>query len=290
MNRFPQVFQEVKSINLPFTGTLSLSDFVGSFTVVTNNRSGTNFATSNPPSDRLISGITPNGTRGTYSGDPKNLLTDDIGVALIDSHFNLIGVPGGPNTIEHSSQAGIQIVGPDMSNPDVNNGVDNRIQSNNLTDNQIGVFVNNASRNVIGGAGAGNVIVDDAPFNQQRIDQVGVYTFDRAATMNSISNNTITNMGGYGILLFNTPPNSNNVVMTGPNANRVSGSGSADFRVFNGAVQFRTTPVSSSTGTAKGQHRQHGKPHPKGPARGGKKQTKATQSSHSVSALTRRLH
>ncbi len=128
----------------------------------------------------------------------------------------------------------------------MNANIDNTVQANTLTDDANGVFVSNASLNLIGGmgAGTGNVITNNSPSVVPRNpNQVGVYIFGGGT--NTIARNTITGMGGYGILLFNTPPNADVVFQTGPNRNIVTRSGSADFRVFNGPVQVVTKPSTS---------------------------------------------
>ena len=100
--------------------------------------------------------------------------------------------------------------------------------------NPTGVYIENAPGNVIGGSSAAANVI-----SANRI--TGVYILGAQSVGNVVEGNLIgyaangrtrAGNGQYGVLLYNAPANT--VVRSGPNANRITGSGIANFRVFIG--------------------------------------------------------
>ena len=127
--------------------------------------------------------------------------------------------------------------------------------------NYIGIFLDAASSNTIGGttAGAGNFIAGNKMNGSE--GSTGIYFFDGAANNTVVGNNIGTNvngksgrglgMGDYGVLLFNA---SNNPIARSIGNNRVVGSGIANLREFTGPV---TQPRSSGGGKPTQHHPHH---------------------------------
>jgi hypothetical protein len=132
----------------------------------------------------------------------------------------------------------------------------------------VGVAVEDASRNTIGGLsnGAGNVLTGN--------DQAGVYLFGHANSSqgNVIQRNLIgTAADGsrgagnrqYGVLLFNAP---NNLVdKSRPGRNRFSNNGIADVREFSGSVSAGGSTGSGSKKASRVVARQVSPHVPRGP-------------------------
>ena len=127
--------------------------------------------------------------------------------------------------------------------------------------NYIGIFLNGASSNTIGGttAGARNFIAGNKRNGLE--GSTGIYFFNGAANNTVVGNNIGTNvngksgrglgMGDYGVLLYNA---SNNPIAKSLGNNRVVGSGIANLREFTGPV---TQPRSSGGGKPAQQHPHH---------------------------------
>ena len=125
--------------------------------------------------------------------------------------------------------------------------------------NHIGIFVNDAMNNTIGGTapGAGNVIAGNLPVGQDR--STGIYFYSGAAGNLVQGNHIGTNASGktgknlglddYGILLYNAPRNT--YPTRGKGANTIRGSGIAATREFSSSAPLATTSGTTSKGRAK---------------------------------------
>ena len=188
-------------------------------------------------------------------GYDQKVLGNFIGVWVNNVPQTQIGLAGAGNFISANAEAGVYIIGRDASANLVQGniiGLGPAGQSYNqeATDPTnpfpIGVYIQDSSSNTIGGTvnGAGNTISGN---------NVGVYIFGTgsSSTNNQVLRNSIglsVNGGSrpgnalYGVMLYNAP--SNNVPQSGPSANRIVGSGIANYREFSGPVA--TTQTSSS--------------------------------------------
>ena len=120
--------------------------------------------------------------------------------------------------------------------------------------NYIGIFLDEASFNVIGGTTpeAGNFIAGNNPNGTE--GSIGIYFFDGAANNTVVGNNIGTNvngrsggnlaMGDYGVLLYNA---STNPIAKSLGNNRVVGSGIANLREFTGSVTGATSSGGGKT-------------------------------------------
>ncbi|MBV8316647.1 MAG: hypothetical protein JOZ53_17050, partial [Planctomycetaceae bacterium] len=127
--------------------------------------------------------------------------------------------------------------------------------------NYIGIFLDAASSNTIGGttAGARNFIAGNKMNGPD--GSTGIYFFDGAANNTVEGNNIGTNingksgkglgMGDYGVLRYNAP--NNNVPLSGTGANRIVGSGIAANREFTGTTA--SGPSATPTPKAGPKHR-----------------------------------
>src|SRR5271157_867288 len=113
--------------------------------------------------------------------------------------------------------------------------------------NQSGIYMENAPGNTIGGTSAASRNVISANLI------TGVYILGAESVGNVVEGNLIgyaangrtrAGNGQYGVLLYNAPANT--VVRSGPQANRITGSGIANYRVFLG----RTVSANPSGGQA----------------------------------------
>ena len=193
-------------------------------------------------------------------GYDQKVLGNFIGVWVNNVPQTQIGLAGAGNFISANAEAGVYIIGRDASANLVQGniiGLGPAGQSYNqeATDPTnpfpIGVYIQDSSSNTIGGTvnGAGNTISGN---------NVGVYIFGTgsSSTNNQVLRNSIglsVNGGSrpgnalYGVMLYNAP--SNNVPQSGPSANRIVGSGIANYREFSGAV---ATTTQSSSGKGSG--------------------------------------
>jgi parallel beta-helix repeat protein len=80
----------------------------------------------------------------------------------------------------------------------------------------------------VGNSAQGNTISENR--------RVGVYIFG-GADGNSVRRNRIASNGDYGVFVYNARNNVNDVILTGADGNRISGSAFAPFREFTGPVQ-----------------------------------------------------
>jgi parallel beta-helix repeat protein len=221
---------------------------VGSFSVIEGNTLGV------LPASPLAAGQVPDRSQDALSGYVNNA----VGVYILDSARNRIGVPGAGNMVLGDKQAGIELDGTESTL--------NLVQANTLIDNLNGVFIHNAQNNTIGGtaAGEGNTITDDHPATAAKIAQSGVYIFDLNSTGDVIVGNIIKGMKYYGVLFYNTPQNANANLEKG---NQVSQSGTADFRIYNGVVA-RGTKHHAHKARVSRRHTRLAEVHPKGPRHG----------------------
>ena len=120
-----------------------------------------------------------------------------------------------------------------------------------------GVFIGNSSLNTIGGAGAGNTIYGN---------NVGVYIVGTGglSTNNQVLGNFIglsANGGSppgnvlYGVMLVNAP--NNNAPQSGPSANKIVGSGIANYREYSGPIDPTTQSSSGSKAKKPAIHSDH---------------------------------
>jgi hypothetical protein len=160
---------------------------------------------------------------GTAQGQ-GNLIADNTNAGV-----HISGIEATGNQIEGNS-----ILGP--NSPPSNNRRGTRTDPTNPF--PIGVYIENASSNTIGGTGAGQG-------NTISGNNVGVYIVGTggSSTNNQILGNLIgaSASGGpnpgnvlYGVIFVNAPFNS--APESGPGANRIIGSGIANFREYSGPV------------------------------------------------------
>jgi hypothetical protein len=172
-----------------------------------------------------------------------------VGVYINNASGNQIGAPGSPNTISGNSSVGVEIYGSvSTAIPPVGPSTANLVEANiiglasnghtALTKNgqfvqPHGVFILDASGNMIGGStsGSGNTI--------SGIETVGVYIVSDVGTSsgNVVQRNLIglaangsrgPGNNGYGVFLLNSP--NNTVPLTGAAANRFGRNRTANFR------------------------------------------------------------
>ena len=180
--------------------------------------------------------IGPGGSGGAGAGNT-------VGVYINGAPGNTIGVAR-RNVISGNSSVGVYILGSaSTGNVVAGNLIGLAPDGIQRLPNQNGVYIENAPGNVIGGvsAAAGNWI------SANRI--VGVYILGGQSVGNVVEGNIIgSNMAGgragngqYGVLLYNAPANT--VVRSGPQTNRITGSGIANYREFLGARCPPTRPA-----------------------------------------------
>jgi hypothetical protein len=190
---------------------------------------------------------------GLPIGNQYGIWINDVPNAIIGG-----AARGQGNTIADNTLAGVYISGPDAIRNQIEGnsilGPNSRPSTNKRTKTDpsnpfpIGVFVENSSSNTIGGAGAGagNTISGNT---------VGVYIVGArgSSAKNQVMGNHIgLSTGGgpgpgnllYGVILVNAPNNS--VPQSGPAANRIIGSGIANYREYSGPIS--TTPGSTTRG------------------------------------------
>jgi hypothetical protein len=198
----------------------------------------------------LQTAFVPNRVLGNLIGTDRTGLVaagNLYGVYINGLAGNVIGQPGAGNVISGNSSVGIEIIGSlstantvqgNIIGPGRDGKTSFRVNGQSFLQ-QIGVGIQNASRNTIGGplAGQGNLIAGN--------DQAGVYLFGQSNSTqaNVVQANTIgLKLAGrgtlgnrlYGVLEFNAP--SNTVVQRGKAANHFAGNGIANVREFTGPV------------------------------------------------------
>ena len=174
--------------------------------------------------------IGPSGSGGAGAGNT-------VGVYINGAPRNTIGVARG-NVISGNSSVGVYILGSPSTG--------NMVAGGNLIGlapdgikrlpNPTGVYIENAPGNVIGGGSS--VAANWISANRS----VGVYILGAQSVGNVVEGNLIgSNIAGgragngqYGVLLYNAPANT--VVRSGPQTNRITGSGIANYRVFLGGT------------------------------------------------------
>jgi hypothetical protein len=216
----------------------------------------------------LQAGTPPNLVLGNLIGTDRTGLVSAgnlYGIYINGLAGNVIGRPGAGNVISGNSAVGIEIIGSlstgnMVQGNTIGPGRDGRTAfraSGQTFLQQIGVGIQNASKNTIGGSlpGQGNVIAGN--------DQAGVYLFGQSSSTqaNVVQANTIgLKTGGrgslgnrlYGVLEFNAP--NNTVVQRGKGANRFAANGIANVREFTGPVNSGTAPGTSTTAHKRSVH------------------------------------
>jgi hypothetical protein len=211
-------------------------------------------------------GTTIQGNRIGTDATGAVALGNEVGIYINGVPRNLIGgtAPGAGNIISGNTIA-IYLLGSTTTG--------NQIQGNLIgldaagkvpLGNYIGVYLDAASSNLIGGTapGARNFIAGDKRNGPD--GSTGVYAFNKAQK-NQVQGNSIgtaldgrsgkgLGMGDYGVLLFNAP--NNGVPRGGKARNRILGSGIAAFREFTGS----TRASAASTVTRPATVRLEGRP------------------------------
>jgi titin len=198
-------------------------------------------------------------------------LGNTVGVYINGVSRNTIGgTASAAGNVISGNQVGISLFGPlTTANLVQNNWIGIDASGKSPLGNQVGVFVDAASSNTIGGPAAdlGNVI---------SANQTAVYFFD-AARGNLVEGNLIgTNISGgtgrglgnsdYGVLLFNAPTNT--VVTSGAARNTIRNSGIASVREFTGRVtQGNPRRAGSRQAHSARPTGQQARSHPAGPSR-----------------------
>jgi hypothetical protein len=217
----------------------------------------------------------------------QNSVDNVVGVYINGGSGNQVGgtISGAANVISGNRSVGVEIYGAGSTANLIQGNIiglaaDGRSAfrgSNGLFVQSVGVFIQAASGNVIGGSGAGmgNVITGN--------DSAGVFILSLAGTSqsNSVQGNFIgsgANGGpgpgndGYGILLDNAP--NNPIGRTGSAANQFGRNGIADIRRYSGPQTASLLPVSSETSAV------HATAHPKGPVRHVRRKVSAVRMKH----------
>ena len=200
---------------------------------------------------------------GTDAGGSKPL-SNIVGIYLNKTSGNRVGgvLPGERNVISGNTQAGVDILGPA--------GGSNSLQGNligpaadgtsALRDSsggfiqQVGVYLEDASGNLIGGTtpGAGNTISGNF--------SAGVFIASRVATAtgNSIVGNSIgvglANLG-YGVLLANAP--NNQVIFSGAGANSLGVNGVGNVRNYQGVLDASAGQATAARQSSKASAHKH---------------------------------
>ena len=216
----------------------------------------------------LPAGTPPNQVLGNLIGTDRTGLVAQgnlYGVYINGLATNVIGAPGAGNVISGNSVVGIEVIGS-LSTGNVIQANVIGLGSDRKTTfrlnghqflQQIGVGIQNASKNTIGG---GNLIAGN--------DQAGVYILGQSnsAQGNVVVGNLIgTKVPGgptvgnrlYGVLKFNAA--NNNVVQSGKGANHFTANGIANVREYTGPVNTKSSKVKRGANKAK----QHGVAHPR---------------------------
>ena len=192
---------------------------------------------------------------GVTEAEDGSPIGNVYGIWINDVPKTMVGGPAQDerNTISDNTSAGVYISGPDATGNLVEGnsilGPNNKGTRTDPTNPlPIGVFIQNSSSNTIGGAGAGegNTIYGN---------NVGVYIVGTggSSTDNQVLGNFIglsANGGSrpgnvlYGVILVNAP--NNNVPQSGPSANKIVGSGIANFREYSGSIAPTTQSSSGA--------------------------------------------
>jgi hypothetical protein len=200
-----------------------------------------------------------------------------VGIYINSAAGNQIGAPGMANTISGNSSVGVEIYGSGSTGNLVEANIiglakdgQSAFQQNGRFVQPTGVFIYNASSNLIGGptTAAGNVISGN--------ESAGVYIFSRfgISSGNTVRGNLIglakgggrgPGNNGYGVLLLNAP--NNQAPLKGPATNRFGRNRIANFRKLSrpaAANQFLTAKSRAQDAASKsGSH--HRPLHPAGP-------------------------
>jgi Periplasmic copper-binding protein (NosD) len=149
------------------------------------------------------------------------------------------------NSIANNTAIGVSILGSlSTSNVVQGNGIDGNTFA--------GVYVEGAAGNTIGTGAAGSSTKSGVgvPNSISRNGSVGVYLFG-GASGNEFRRNLIKANGLYGAFLFNSAGNVSGFVRSGPDANRIEGSGIASFREYTGNVTAPFTSLPPTQHSAK---------------------------------------
>ncbi|MGC8639322.1 MAG: beta strand repeat-containing protein [Isosphaeraceae bacterium] len=234
--------------------------------VISGNEAGIEIS-GNDSRGNLVTGnfIGPSAEGGSGTGNT-------VGVYINGAPGNLIG---GGNVISGNGSVGVYILGgPSTGNQVTGNLIGVGPDGLSRLPNQIGVYIENAPGNVIGGtsSAARNVIAANIIS--------GVYVIAGQSVGNVVESNLIgyaangvTRLGNreYGVLLYNAA--NNNVPQRGPVGNRIVASGIANFREFTGRAVTANPPSGQSSRQRSTGHRGvrvrliTGSPTPRGPVR-----------------------
>jgi hypothetical protein len=208
---------------------------------------------------------------GTTAGGTAPL-GNIVGIYINSAAGNQIGAVGSPNTISGNSSVGVEIFGVGSTGNVVEGNIiglasdgQTAFTSNGLFVQPFGVFILNASGNMIGGtSGARNVISGN--------ESAAVYIVGRSGVASgnivqgnliglSISGGAGPGNNGYGVLLLNAP--NNQAPLTGPAANRFGRNRIANFRKLSGKAARKVG--NHVAATTSGPHSRA--IHPHGPGR-----------------------
>jgi hypothetical protein len=260
------------------TGNTVGGTSVGTLNVLSGNYVGLMIA-------GTTAGADPNQALGNRIGTDLSgakPLGNIVGIYINGAAGNLIGSPepGAGNIISANHSVGVEVLGSGSSANTIERntiGLAADAQgvfrsSNGLFTEQYGVFLQDASGNMIGGAAPGTANVISG--NQA----AGVFILSRSAgsSGNVVQGNDIgAGLGGssgpgntgYGVLLFNAP--GNQVVVTGPAANVFGANGIQNFRNYSGPLPVNQVLAQGSRvhGRALGSKASRPRVHPAGPVR-----------------------
>ena len=150
--------------------------------------------------------------------------------------------------ISGNSSVGVYILGsPSTGNVVAGNLIGLAPDGMQRLPNQTGVYIENAPGNVIGGGSAAAAQRDLRQQDRRASTSLAASRSAmswKATSSAPPSRAAAAGNGQYGVLLYNAPANT--VVRSGPQANRITGSGIANYRVFIG----RTVSANPSGGQA----------------------------------------
>jgi hypothetical protein len=236
----------------------------------------------------LFAAVSPNNPTATTTIIGNKIGTDitgekplgnTVGIYLNGVPDTLIGgtVPGTGNVISNN-ETGIYVLGSTATGNQIIGNLIGLDPSGLVAEgNHIGIYLQTASNNTIGGASpaARNVIAGNLNevSNGTINGSIGIYFFAAAAN-NVVANNFIgTNINGttsrqlgqgdYGVLLYNAPANP--IPTKGSTGNRILGSGIAPVREFTGSTSTSSTSSTPKTKTKAASASVHAAGVPAGP-------------------------
>ncbi|MFI5456220.1 MAG: beta strand repeat-containing protein [Isosphaerales bacterium] len=251
-----QALQNAGVVVISSQGNTIGGDSVSARNVISGNYVGVMLATTSGAGNLVLGNLIGTDMSG------KKSVGNIVGIYINGAADNQIGLSGIGNTISGNSSVGVEIYGSASSGNSIEGNTIGLV-ADGLFTQQYGIFIQDASNNVIGGtaAGAGNVISGN--------ESAGVFiqSHARISSGNSVDGNDIglgsggspgPGNNGYGIVLFNAP--NNPIGRTGAAANHFGRNGIADIRDFTGpASGSQLVTVASRTRGRKATH-------PAGPA------------------------